>query len=165
MADIAAGNVTYTVKNSRTLGDSRKSLRVQLVFGDGALTYPAGGIPITIGSLGCPTIVESMNIVAQGTSGYVFKYIQSTAKLAMWLSNSLNHTHDIKVIASVTADSTIGSNGSTLGKNSATNLVIAGANSTASGGVVSATLAAAALLEASTVAIAAQTIEVEVIGW
>lgn len=75
------------------------------------------------------------------------------------------HTHDIKVIESVTEDASVGLNGSTFGKNTANNVTIAGANSATLGGVVSSTLAAAALSEASAVAIAAQTIEVEVIGW
>lgn len=165
MADIAVGDVTYTILNSRTLGDSRKSLRVQLAFGNGALTVPANGIPLSKGKLGCPTVVESLHVVAQGVSGYRFQYIQSTEKLVVMQAPAQTHTHDIKVMASITADATVGLNGATLGKNTATNATIVGANSTTTGGVVSATLAAAASSEASTVAIAAQTIECEVIGW
>lgn len=165
MSNIAAGDVTYTMINQRSLSDSRKLNRVRMAFGDGALTYPANGIPITKGKLGCPTVIESMIVVDQGTSGYKFQYDQSAEKLVVMQAPAQTHTHDIKVIAGITEDSTIGLQGQIFGKNSATNATIVGANSTANGGVVSATLAAAAQTEASAVAIAAQTIEVEVIGW
>ena len=165
MADLAASDVTYTMLNTRKLGDSRNLNRVRLAFGDGALTVPADGIPLTIGKLGCPTIIESMIVVDQGTSGYKFQYDQSAKKLVVMQAPAQTHTHDIKVMASITADATVGLNGSTYGKNTAANVTIAGANSTTLGGVVSTTFAAAAGAEASAVAIAAQTIEVEVIGW
>jgi len=165
MADIAASDVTYTVLNTRTLGDSRKFNRVRLAFGDGALTYPANGIPLTKGKMGCPVVIESLIVVDKGTSGYNFMYDQSAEKLVMWQAPAQSHTHDIKIMESQTHDATLGLNASAIGKNTATNVTIAGANSATSGGVVSATLAAAALSEASTVAIAAQTIEVECVGY
>ena len=167
MASIAAGDVTYTLKTARTLGDSRKFNRVLLSFGDGILEYPAGGIPITIGKLGCPANVESMIVVDKGTSGYSFMYDQSAKKLVMTQAPAQTHTHDVKIIAGQAAASTdaISAKTLTLGKESATNITIAGANSATLGGVVSATLAASADTEPSTVAIAAQAIEVEVIGF
>lgn len=116
MADIASGDVTYTLLKARTLGDSRKSNLVRMAFGDGALTYPAAGFPVLKGKLGCPVTIESMQVVDQGVSGYVFNYDQSAEKM----------------------------------------VVLMGDNNNASDGP---------LIEASTVAIAAQTIEVEVIGW
>lgn len=165
MSNLAATNVTHLVVNQRKLSDSRNLNRVRLSFGDGALTYPAGGIPLSKGKMGCPVNIESMVIVDKGTSGYSFMYDQSAEKLVMFQAPSQTHTHDIKVIGGVTADASLGLNSTTLGKNTATNVTVAGANSTASGGVVSATLAASAGVEPSTVAIAAQVIEVEVIGY
>jgi hypothetical protein len=116
MADLAASNVTVTLLNQRKLSDSRNLNRVRLAFGDGALTVPANGIPLTKGKLGCPTVIESMIVVDQGVSGYVFQYDQSAEKLVVMYSD----------------------------------------NNNASDGP---------LIEASTVAIAAQTLEVEVIGY
>lgn len=156
MADIAAGDVTYTILNARTLADSRKFNRVRLAFGNGSLTVPAGGIPITKGKMGLPVVIESMTIVDQGTSGYQFQYDQSAEKLVVIGP----HAHDLNIIGSVTATGAVGINGSTFGKNTATNLTIAGVNSATLGGVMS-----AGLEEAATVAIAAQTIECEVVGW
>ena len=48
MANIAAGDVTYTVLNQRKMSDSRNLNRIRLAFGNSSLEYPAGGIPLTI---------------------------------------------------------------------------------------------------------------------
>jgi hypothetical protein len=165
MADLAVGDVTYTLVNARKTGDSRNLNRVQLAFGNGALTYPAGGIPISIGKLGCPTVVESMVVVDKGTSGYSFMYDQSASKLVMWQAPAQTHNHGFTILGGQTHDATLGLNTNAIGKNTATNITLNGANAATTGGVVGATLAAAALSEASTVAIAAQTIEVEVMGY
>jgi hypothetical protein len=166
MADIAAGDVTYTMKNLRKLSDSRNLNRFQLAFGDGALTYPAGGIPISIGKLGCPVVVESLVVVDSGSSGYKFQYDQANKKLILMQAPAQTHTHDIKAIGGLTSSEPLLLDASQVfGKNAATNRTIVGANSATTGGVVSATLAAAAFAEPSAVAIAAQTIQVEVIGY
>ncbi len=166
MADIAAANVTHLVLNTRTMADSRKLNRVRLSFGNSTLTYPAGGIPITKGKLGCPVIIESAIVVDQGTSGYSFMYDQSAEKIVMTQSPVQTHTHDIKVIGGLTADEPMAVNASVVfSKNAATNRTITGANSATNGGIVSATLAASAQSEPSAVAIAAQIIELEVIGY
>lgn len=165
MADIAAANVAYSILTRRNLGNSRKQNRVQLSFGDGALTYPAGGIPISKGKCGCPVVIESMVVVDQGTSGYKFQYDQSAEKLVVMQAPAQTHDHDVLLIGGLTLDAAMGLNVATLGKNTATNVTLNGANSATTGGVLSETLAAAALAQASAVAIAAQVIEVEVIGW
>lgn len=167
MADLAVGDVTYTILKKR-IYNSRRHILVQLAFGDGALTYPAGGIPLSKGNLGCPNDVESLVVVGQGTSGYKFQYIRSTNKLVMVQSPVRTHAHDLKIIGGQAATTTneLGHYATDiLGKEAATDATIAKADSATKGGVISETLAAAALSEASTVAIAAQTIEVEVIGW
>lgn len=116
MADLASGDVTYGISNKRKREDGRVQNRVTLAFGDGAKTVPANGIPLLKGSMGCPNVIESLVVCAQGLSGYVFQYVPSTEKL----------------------------------------VVMMGDNNNASDGP---------LIEASTVAIAAQALEAEVIGW
>ena len=166
MADLAASDITYTILNSRKKGDSRSHNRVRLAFGDGALTVPANGIPLTKGKMGCPTVIESLVIVDQGTSGYRFQYDQSSEKLVVMQAPAQTHTHDILLKDAAVADGAttrVNAGTNLLGANTSSDITVAGGG--ANGGVVSTTLAAAALSEASTVAIAAQTIEVEVIGW
>lgn len=167
MADIAAADVTYTILNQRRMGDSRVNNRVRLAFGNGSDTYPADGIPITKGNLGCPTVVESMVVVDQGTSGYKFQYDQSAEKLVIMQAPAQTHGHNLLIIggAASAGSDAVSVKTATLGREAATNGTIAKASVASLGGVVSETLAAAALSEASAVAIAAQTIEVEVIGW
>lgn len=167
MADLAASDVTYTILNRRRT-DGLNYYRVRLAFGDGALTVPAGGIPLTKGNLGCPNVIQSLNVVDQGTSGYKFQFDQSEEKLVVMQAPAQTHDHDFKVIGggTIVTDGGLGADSSgDLVKVEAGDLTIEGADSATDGGVLSETLAAAALAEASAVAIAAQTIEVEAIGW
>lgn len=166
MADLEAADVTYTMLNQRKLADSRNLNRVRLAFGDASDTYPAGGVPLSKGKMGCPTVIESLVVVDKGTSGYSFMYDQSAEKMVMFQAPAQTHDHDMFLLGGLTLDAAIGLNGSaTYGKNVATNVTLNGANSATTGGVLSETLAAAAMVQPSAVAIAAQTIEVEVIGW
>lgn len=168
MADLAAGDVTYTVLNSRIVNGmpSRKLNRVRMAFGDGALTVPANGIPVSKGKMGCPVVIESMIVVDQGTSGYVFQYDQSAEKLVVMRAPAQTHTHDLFLRDAAVADGAttrVNAGDNALGANTGANITVTGSG--ANGGIVSTTLAAAALSEASALAIAAQTIEVEVIGY
>lgn len=159
MANIAVTDVTHLVLKRRKGLSGRKSNLVRLSFGDSSLTYPASGIPLSKGKMGCPNNIESMTIVDVGTSAYQFMYDQSAEKLIVL---NPSHTHDMKYIGGITATEPVAiQTGDTLGKNAATDRTIVGSSSATKGGVV----AVAALAEASALAIAAQVIEVEVIGW
>ncbi len=167
MADLAVGDVTYLILKQRKNASSQNSNLVRLSFGDGALTYPANGIPINIGKLGCPTYVESMVVVDQGVSGYKFQYDQSAKKLVIMQAPAQTHAHDFLVKGGTAAAGTDALNIKSviIGKEAATDATSLAADTATKGGVLSATLAAAAMAQASTVAVAAQVIEVEVIGW
>lgn len=167
MADIAVGDVTHLVLKQRKMADSRNSNLVRLSFGDGALTYPAGGIPLSKAKMGCPVVIESMVIVDQGASGYKFQYDQSAEKLIIMQAPAQSHAHDFLVKGGTAAAGTDALNIKTviIGKEAATDATSLAADTATKGGVLSATLAAAALAQASTVAIAAQVIEVEIIGY
>jgi len=151
MADIAAGDVTYTIMTARRLANSRTHNRVKLVFGDGALTVPAGGIPISKGKCGCPNVIESMTVVDQGTSGYIFQYDQSDEKLVV-MQTALRVTK-----GAITASTELG-----LSADAATATLN---NNTIAASLTLKSASPSQVVEASTIAIAAQTIEVEVIGW
>jgi hypothetical protein len=167
MAGIGTADVTYTVKNFRRLGNSKVHNRVQLAFGDGAKTYSAGGVPLVIGSLGCPNVVESLTVVEQSTAGYMFSFISSTNKLAIFQSPS--HTHALYVASGAGTTGTLAlAAGGTLAQGvfqSGAGLSVAGiaAASGTIGGIVN--VAAGSLTETTSVALAAQTIVCEVIGW
>jgi len=86
MADIAATDVTYAVVNQhqQKVVDGRREGKFSLVFGDGALTYPTGGVPITKGNLGCPNVIESFIMEGTGANGFIYKYDQANEKIRIY---------------------------------------------------------------------------------
>lgn len=167
MADLAASDITVTILNQRR-HNGRTYINVSLAFGDGSLTYPAGGVPIAKGGLACPNVIESLNVYDKGTSGYEWSYDRTNEKLVAIQSPARTHAHDVLIkggqaAASTAAVATYATN--ILGKEAATDVTIAKADSATKGGVISETLAAAAGAQPSTVAIAAQVLKCEVVGW
>ena len=168
MANIAATDITVTILNNRRGENSRNNVNAQLVFGDGALTYPAGGVPITKAKLGCPNVIESLIVYDKGTSGYIWSYDASNEKLVAIQAPAQTHGHDF-LIQGAQGGATTNSLGAyptnILGMEDSSDVTIAKADVATKGGVVSETLAAAPGAQPSTVAIAAQTLKVEVVGW
>ncbi len=166
MAGFGTADVTYTVKNLRTLGNSLKHNRIQLTFGDSSKTYSAGGIPLVIGSLGCPNTVQSITVVEQSTAGYLFSFISSTNKLAIFQGAGVAHAHAIVVGSNAGTTGTQAVNATAaLGVFTSGAAVTVAAQAGTLGGVSSSTPSNAALAEVTSVAIAAQTIVIEVIGF
>lgn len=96
MADIAAGDVTYTLTNNiqKTEASSRFGAVFKVQFGNGTLTYPSGGIPITKGSIGCPNDIEEAYIMDEDdATGYSYKYDYESDKIRIYISN-LDDTTD-----------------------------------------------------------------------
>lgn len=81
MANLAATDITVTVLNRRSTDHSRRSLNLQLTFGDGVKTYPAGGVPIDITAFGCKNTIESLVIYDRDSSVYSWSYDATNAKL------------------------------------------------------------------------------------
>lgn len=165
MADLAAADVTYTVTKQKKLEDGRKIVHLTIAFGDGALTYPTGGVPLTKGKMGCPVEVDSFVVEDKAASGYSFAYDKSNEKLRMFQEAA--HAHDLKIIGgqASTTDNEVGHYATNiLGKEAATDATIAKADSATKGGVMSEAGRAGAELT-NTIAPAAQTLKVTVIGW
>lgn len=161
MANIAAGDVSYSIIRQRVGMQSLQCNLVQLSFGNGALTYPAGGIPIVIGNMGCPVEVQSMRITGTGGSGYEFSYDRANSKLLLYQTASHSHPLSLKNAAVADGATTrVNAGANLLGANTGSDISIAGGG--ANGGVGSGGSGASA--EPSAVAIVAQVIEVEVIG-
>lgn len=83
MADIASTDVTYNFKlqGGQVDGGRRKSYRGTISFGDAALTYPSGGIPLLKGKMGCPNGVLGFQVIESNASGYLYEYDVSASKL------------------------------------------------------------------------------------
>lgn len=173
MADIASTDVVYTLQEgtqSACPSDPRYSAVFKIAFGDSALTYPSGGIPLLKGKLGCPAKLLSLELIDMSDGdGYSYKFNYEGSTIKIYQSPARTHTHDFKVIGSQAAASTdaISAKTLTLGKEAVTDITIAGANSATLGGVVSATLAAAVGTEvtAASFAPAATVLYARVVGY
>jgi len=85
MADLVAADVTYTSQGSGRITwgpGGRRHFRYKLAFGDGAKTYPAGGVPLDKTKLGLPTVVDALHIYdPDDGSGLWWKWDAETNKL------------------------------------------------------------------------------------
>lgn len=167
MADIAAANVTYTVTKQRKEESGNKINSVTIAFGNGALTYPANGIPLTKASMGCPNAIVAGHLVQSNSAdGIIYKYDQVNNKIRMYRSPT--HTHDL-FVATGGVDTTGSSVQAITGEFSISNaaVTIAGipAASGAAGGVVNVASGDLIELVSGTTAVAAATLYMEVIGW
>lgn len=165
MADLAAGDLTYTMTKQRKEESSYKVYNFSVAFGDGALTYPSGGIPLTKAKLGCPNEIVSLVIDGPGSAdGLIYKYDKANNKIRMY--RAAGHAHDLLIKGGQAASTT--NNAAhyatdILGKEAATDATIAGSASATKGGVIA--LAAGALVEVSSYAPASTTLYVEVVGY
>lgn len=164
MADIAAGDVTYVLQSEQRVNSYYNAV-FKLTFGNGALTYPALGIPLTAGKLGCPVVIKSLKIFDNSDGdGLLYKYDFEGNKIRIY--NTVGaHAHDLLVKGGQAAASTdaVSIKTATLGKEAATDRTALGSASATSGGVMAST--AANGTESGNVAIAATVIYVEVVGY
>lgn len=86
MADIASTDVTITVQEKRIEG-ARKRARVKIAFGDGALTYPSGGVPLpAYGQFGMKRFLEYIVLTdSDDATGIVWKFDQENKKLRAFI--------------------------------------------------------------------------------
>jgi hypothetical protein len=101
MADIAAGDVTYTEQagTRQVEGDSRSSVVYLVGFGDGALTYPTGGVPLTKATVGMPNNIEAAIIIdADDGNGFVYKYDYTSDKIRVYQGDYTNTAADAALV-------------------------------------------------------------------
>ena len=184
MANLASSDIAVTLLNRDLAGPGRYRVLAKLVFGDGALTYPAGGVPLARADLGLPNEIQSLKIFDKGTSGYEWLYDRVNGKLVAMQSAANPHTHGVPAgthdlflknadqADGVTTRSNAASN--KLGMNTGSSETVTGVlDILGSGGIVAdagATTTPVAgesnpLAQPSAVAIAAQTLYVEALGW
>lgn len=91
MADIAAADVVYTISSTKKSETGEKSNLVSVAFGNGVLTYPSGGIPLTKASLGCPNNIRLANLInADSSNGFVYKYDLANNKVRIYQGDNDN---------------------------------------------------------------------------
>ena len=161
MADIASTDVVVTLIKRNKGEDNRQLVIAKIEFGNDTLTYPAGGVPISIGAFGCRNNIDSMVIYDSGTTGYTFSYDNVNKKIVM--RNAGAHTHNLFLKNGAVADGAgarVNAEANKLGANAGSDITVTGiATATGNGGIVG------TATQPSAVAIAAQTLYVEVKGW
>lgn len=151
MPALAASNVTVTVEERAIVGRQRRN-RVKIAFGDGALTYPAGGVPMpAAANFG---LVRNLDYVmlsdADDGSGIVWKYDKENSKLRGYVQGVQVGAAGAGALDDYPASAGVGVDTVSLG------LVVAGAGTYRFG----------AMKELGTAdAPAAQTLYGEAIGW
>lgn len=88
MADLTNSDVTITLnaRDRHVLGKLRMS-QGSLAFGDGALTYPYGGVPMpAIGNFGMNKEVSMLGIVDASGDGLIYRYDQANRKVKIFTS-------------------------------------------------------------------------------
>lgn len=91
MAAIAATDVAYTIQKTRKEESGNKIFNILAVFGDGTLTYPAGGIPLTGSKMGCPNNVISVILNNSGSAnGFLYKYDHVNNKIRIYQGDNTN---------------------------------------------------------------------------
>ena len=85
MVDIAASDVTVTVEKELRVEKQRNN-RCKVQFGDGALTYPTGGVPMpAFGQFAMRRNLDYLVVTDGGAGqGIHWKYDQTNNKLRGW---------------------------------------------------------------------------------
>lgn len=93
MADLVAADVTVTVEERTIVGKKRRN-RVKIVFGDGALTYPSGGVPMpAFDSFGMIRNLDYLTVLDQDDGNGVFwKYDKENNKLRAYVQGYAHGT-------------------------------------------------------------------------
>ena len=94
MAGIAVGDVTITVVKNRLVRASPGSIlrnTVKIQFGDGALTYPALGVPLpTYPKFGMKRELEYLILLDNGSAVTIlWRYDFANKKLRGWLDDAV----------------------------------------------------------------------------
>lgn len=82
MPDLVAADITVTVEKRQRIGRDRRN-RCKIEFGDGAKTYPSGGVPMpAFGSFGLGKVLDYLVLIdSDDSSGVLWKYDKDNNKL------------------------------------------------------------------------------------
>ncbi len=84
MAALTGATVSMNVRR-KTVDDHYFELDGSFVFGDGASTYPSGGIPVTLGQIGFRNVLSSIHWTDESSSdGYVYKFDVATLSIRIY---------------------------------------------------------------------------------
>lgn len=106
MADIAATDVAYSVSKKTIKESGQREVLASVVFGNGVLTYPAGGVPLLKAQLGLPNSLAHLTLVdASASDGFVYKLDLANEKIRIYQGDN-NNAADAALIELVAATAT-----------------------------------------------------------
>lgn len=107
MPDLAAADVTYTITSQR-ISRTRRTVEATVAFGDGALTYPSGGVPLTKGKLRMKRDLIALDITDPGNAnGLTYKWDKTNNKLRVYKPTSFIITHNASAAATTVRTSLV----------------------------------------------------------
>lgn len=101
MADIVATDVTYTI-NQRVRAGRRFFVEATLTYGDGAMTYKTGGVPLTAASLGFRRGIETLVVVESNANALLYEFDISAVTLRIFTEARVEQTGGSTAIAATT---------------------------------------------------------------
>ena len=105
MADIGATNVTYTIRDTQKWG-KKKLILASLAFGNGVLTYPSGGVPLTTTKFGVEN-VNSVQVLESNGKALIYEWDRSANTLRIinptQESNANTNKAGVEYVAASTA--------------------------------------------------------------
>jgi hypothetical protein len=108
MTAIAASNVTYTLLKTSKAENNEKCFLVKIAFGNAALTYPSGGIPLSaISGSGFPNYVRSVVFAdSSNADGYLYKWDGVNNKIRIYQTDSASPPAPLVELGSVAVAAT-----------------------------------------------------------
>lgn len=91
MPALTAANVTVAITDRKIFTKQRRHA-VTITYGDGALTYPAGGVPLpAFANFGFSRYLTSLNIRDPASAnGYIYKYDEANNKIRIYQGDNTN---------------------------------------------------------------------------
>lgn len=91
MTALASTDLTLTVTDRKIFAKQRRH-KVTIAFGDGALTYPAGGVPLpSFKSFGFARTLQTINLQDAGSAdGFLYKFDEANQKIRIYQGDNTN---------------------------------------------------------------------------
>ena len=97
MTMIAAANITWTINNRIRVG-KRYFTEATMAFGNAALTYTTGGIPVSNDKLGFRRSIDALMVVEGTKNNLTYQWDQSANTIRI-LTAGTEHTADSTAVA------------------------------------------------------------------
>ena len=91
MGDILAANVTYTINERQRIG-KKYFVEATIAFGNGVLTYPTGGVPLTTGSLGFRRGIDALMILESNSDALLYEWDKSANTISIYTEARVEQT-------------------------------------------------------------------------